>query len=47
VTNVEYLIIIYKKATENVVAKVIQETHRKEREENRVRKIENYLIVDE
>ncbi len=32
---------------ENVVAKVIQETHHKEREENRVRKPTNYLIVDE
>jgi hypothetical protein len=36
-----------KKAMENVVAKVIRETHRKEKEENRVRKSTNYLIVDE
>jgi hypothetical protein len=36
-----------KKDMENVVAKVILETHHKEREVNRVRKSANYLIVDE
>jgi hypothetical protein len=45
VTNVEYLVVMCKKV--NVVAKVIQETHCKEREENRVRKFANYFIVDE
>ncbi len=42
-----YLEVMCKKAMENVVAKVIRETHRKEKEENRVRKSTNYLIVDE
>ncbi len=47
VTNVEYLVVMHKKAMEKVVVDAIRETHCKEKEENRVRKSANYLIIDE
>ncbi len=46
-TNVEYLIVMHKKAMEKVVVEAIRETHCKEREENRVKKSVNYFIIDE
>jgi hypothetical protein len=36
VTNAKYLIVMHEKAMEKVVVEVIRETHRKEREENKV-----------
>jgi hypothetical protein len=46
-TNVEYLIIMHKRAMEKAITKAIRETCHKEREENRVIKSTNYLITDE
>ncbi len=46
-TNVEYLIVMHKKAMEQAVVEAIREICCKEREENKVRKFASYLIIDE
>jgi hypothetical protein len=46
-TSAEYLTVMCKNATEKLVAKVIRETHRKEREENKVAKFANYFTTNE
>jgi hypothetical protein len=45
--NVEYLVVIRKKAMEKAWAKVIRETCCKEKEENKVKKFATYFITDE
>jgi hypothetical protein len=45
--NVEYLTIMCKKVMEKATTKIIRETCRKEREENKVRKSTTYLTIDE
>jgi hypothetical protein len=47
VINVEYLIVMHKKAIEKATIKIIRETRCKEREENRVQKFATYFNVDE
>lgn len=46
-TNVEYLIIMCKKAMEKSIEDVIRETCHKKWEENKVRKSANYFTIDE
>ncbi len=47
VTSAEYLVIMCKNVMEKLVAKLIRETHHKEREENKVKKITNYFTIDD
>ncbi len=46
-TNVEDLLIVFKKAMKKATEEVIRETHRKEREENKVRKVATYFIAND
>jgi len=47
VISVEYLTILHKKVMEKAITKVNRKTHYKEREENRIKKIAIYFIVNE
>ncbi len=47
VPNVEYLIVMFKKAMEKAIEEVIKETHCKEREENKVEKFATYFTIDD
>ncbi len=47
VINVEYLVVMHKKAMEKVATKVIRKTCCKEREENKVKNFATYFIVNE
>ncbi len=47
VTSVEDLVVMCKRAMEKATEEVIREMHRKEREENKVRKFATYFIEDD
>ncbi len=47
VINIEYLTIMHKKVMEKASINIIRETHSKEMEKNRVKKLATYFIIDE